>query len=364
MTSWNAIEPSDRDKLLTIYEARQLTEYHARRWGINLQTLKRRLRDWRSKRNEDLYEYIEGDYIPDGGGRYYDDFITMEADDFVVISDLEIPDHDPAMLQAAKLTAKAKGIRTLVIAGDALACDQQSLTTWKPIWRVGNALNLQAAIGLFALVLISLSEAFDHIVIIRGNHDDRIAKATGGELWIGMVMEFVRDRLHGDCTIEFSRYSYLYVKTTRGWTYICHPQNFSAMSVNLGCQIYDSNNGPNYDPSDLNPVTEKCHVVLAHTHNAQRGWSKDGYREIIGLGCMRDTSKTEYVMTNSNKHAEWSQGFLFAKQGYFYDVTRRGTNWHDLLGPLSAQAEVVQPNKESDLLEENVPSQEQELISA
>ncbi len=299
------------------------------------------MRDWRNKRTADLAEYIEGDFIPDGGGRYFDDFITIESDDFLVISDLEIPDHDPAMVQAAKLTAKAKGIRTLIIAGDAIACDQDSINTWKPLWRIGSALNLQAAIGLFALILVSLSEVFDRIIVIRGNHDDRIAKATGGEIWIGMIMEFVKNRLRSNCTIEFSRYSYVYAKTSRGWTYICHPKNFSDVSVNLGRQIYDSNNGPNYDPADLNPVVEKCHIVLAHTHNAQRGWSKDGYREIIGLGCMRDTSKTEYVMTNSSKHAEWSQGFLFVKQGYFYDATRRATNWRELLGPLAGQAEVV-----------------------
>jgi hypothetical protein len=117
---------------------------------------------------------------------------------------------------------------------------------------------------------------------------------------------------------------------------IMHQENFSNTPVALGQQIYRSENGP--DPDD-NPVD--CHLVLTHTHLMQTGFTPDNRREIISLGCLRNPRKTKYKQYSKNRHFEWNQGFLMIKGGYFYPLSRKGTNWLAHLGEHGKNAEIV-----------------------
>jgi predicted phosphodiesterase len=224
-----------------------------------------------------------------------DDYIVIEVDDFIVISDIEIPDHDPAMLQAVLLTAMAKGIKTLIIAGDYLATDNATLNSWTETWAMGNQISYEGALALAVEILAKFVDFFDAIHVIQGNHDDRISRATGGEVWFGMLLDRAKLKAEGKCEIRFSRYSYLSVRTRRGTMAIYHQHNFSKTPVKLAQEMYAKENGPDYDPADLNPKTEKCHIVVTHCHLAQKGWSPDGLRECIALGTLRDPVRTRYA---------------------------------------------------------------------
>jgi hypothetical protein len=67
--------------------------------------------------------------IPKSPSRTYLDYPVIDGDDLIIISDIEIPDHSAKMLQLALLTGMARGIKHLIVAGDLIATDQDSLNT-------------------------------------------------------------------------------------------------------------------------------------------------------------------------------------------------------------------------------------------
>jgi predicted phosphodiesterase len=334
---WINIAESERDRLLLAYENKILTPQVSQTYNMAFQTLKRRLREHREKRILELSE-ISVETFPDSPGPDFNESFFIEEDDLVIISDIEIPDHDPAMLQAALLVAKSKNIKTLVIAGDLLATDNMALTRHPKRWALESETTFETAIMLTREILNTFLAWFDRIYIFSGNHDDRISLATGGQLWMKTLLDSVKQ---DGKEVLFSRYSGMYVQLSRGILYIAHPENFSSTPVSLAQQIYRKINGPYHDPRDLVPRIDKCHIVIGHTHLMNSGMSQDGARECHALGTCRDPMKTQYINEKVNKHNVWVQGFMYIKGGYFYNLARHTTDWLSLLGEYAAQAEVV-----------------------
>src|SRR3972149_10814896 len=98
--------------------------------------------------------------------------VAKYSGEFVVCSDLHIPWHSPPALEHMCETAVALSVPTLVIAGDLIHADALSrfdhFQDTPPI-----ALELRSARS----VLDALENVFEHIIIIPGNHDQRIAKS-------------------------------------------------------------------------------------------------------------------------------------------------------------------------------------------
>lgn len=161
---------------------------------------------------------------------------------------------------------------------------------------------------------------FEQIDHITGNHDDRPAKATQGQIQLSQFFK--------DLPVEFSEYSYCYLKfpSTGEFTYIAHQYKYSKNSVGLAQQIWTVESAP--DGSK-----RKMHIVIGHTHQEQLGWSPDGNYRCVGLGCMRDPQRTAYARRRATTFHKWNQGFLLIRNGYFYPMSKTGTNWAELLGP-------------------------------
>jgi hypothetical protein len=202
-------------------------------------------------------------------------------------------------------------------------------------WIHKESLGLEDALDVGEQILVAFLSWFEEIIIVEGNHDDRIARKTGGEIHLGMLL-----RLAG---VKYSRYSYCYIKTNRNggpepfsgeMIKIMHQKNYSGASASLAQQIFDVENGP-YGDDPKNKVD--CHIVIAHTHHAQRGWSKDGSREVVALGYCRDPERTAYKQKSATKHHKSISHFLMIKGGYFYDFSKYGTNWKHELGHLYEQ---------------------------
>ena len=171
---------------------------------------------------------------------------------------------------------------------------------------------MRETFGAINPILSQFSSWFDEEYMIGSNHDGRLAKATNGELDIGMLL--------GASNIQYSPYEFLFLETSkRGLIRVSHPQNFSATPVALGQQLYD-----------VSPV--KAHQVLAHTHIQQSGWTKDGLFEVHSLGTCRDAQRSQYKAISVNKFHEWTNGFLVVQNGYFQQLSFKGTDWKALLG--------------------------------
>lgn len=314
-SAWKNVNQSQRNEILGIYYRCQAAENMndlliiANQLAMPLETLKKRLR-------EHAIQYP--DFARDAKSAafsenqtYYTDVIRIEEDNFVVASDFEIPDHNVELCQRILDVGELHNIKTLIIGGDLLASNQTGVNShpnttdnYKPTYREG----LRQAREL----LLDFLSVYENIYVIRGNHDDMIARKTEGAVDYDLFFEAISDKLH------FSRYSKMYVYGSRGPIKISHARKYSNLAIGVAQKLYDS------DP-------EKPHVVMAHTHLAQRGWTADGLREVITLGCLRNPMKTEYIRINDNTFPQWNPGFLLVRNSFFYPLNLFGTNWNEVL---------------------------------
>jgi hypothetical protein len=95
---------------------------------------------------------------------------------------------------------------------------------------------------------------------ITGNHDERLARKTGGQIRIDMMLE-------GE-PVKWSNYSYLYIHSParNEWTYLCHQYNYSKIPVRLAQDVWAVETAPDGSRRKMN-------VVITHTHLEQTGWS-------------------------------------------------------------------------------------------
>lgn len=237
------------------------------------ETLKRRLREWRT--NSDVVKTVES-IIPYSSSRIYTDYFRVPGDNWLLISDIEFPDHHAQTLRYALLTAKAHNIKKLAILGDTLASDQGALNHWPAAWMPDPEQPYHMIVRFLKRVLRDLTEWFpEGVWIISGNHDERLPKALNGNLDLGVLIEDIPG-------VHFSNYRYMWIDTSRGPVYACHQQNFSKNPIKVGQDIYDI-------------LEEKAHVVVTHIHRRESGTSKDGTHEIHALGTCRDLTAFDAI---------------------------------------------------------------------
>ena len=311
--SWNDISISERDELLDLYEAGgDLLAKHYDKANIRmkLKSLEAKLREHRNYKKLYLKNAAAEIDIPRHKRKEYLDFMEVEGDDWIIISDVEVPDHNTNILRAALLVAMKHNIKKLCIAGDLIATDMDALNAWVSTWVDPDAPTYEAAVDEVKGLLDAFSEWFEEIIIIEGNHDDRVARKTGGQVHLGMF-------LGENCV--YSRYSFMWIWTTRGWVWVTHPKNYSRDPITLGQKLYD-----------VQP--RKGHVVVAHCHRRQDGHTKDGVYEVHALGTCRDPWRTKYKSKAATNHPQWDESFLMIKDGFHYPFDMRTTNWAFWLG--------------------------------
>lgn len=308
--SWSRLTYEQRKTIAEKYRRGESLTEDAHRTGISPGTLGRNARTFLSNEAARRLSLAQSVQIPPAQPETYNQALHIEADNAIVISDLELPDHDEKFVLAALLAGLQYDINTLVIAGDLIATDMPSLTDWQSTHSPENQASFRSVIKTTRLLLSECRKVFQHIYFFRGNHDDRLARKTGGELDLDLLLDSGQ--------VVYSWYRYAWLKTSRGYYYLSHPQNYSGNSVALGQRLYNTHTAPD---------GTKPHIVLAHTHQAQTGFSPDGQRRIFALGCMRDKTKTRYKATASNTMPEWSQSFLVIRHGYGEMLYPDDTDW-------------------------------------
>ncbi|APU89110.1 hypothetical protein Rctr85_091 [Virus Rctr85] len=274
-------------------------------------------RDW----DVDLAKQIQ---FTEGSEVKYLDF-PMLSGDHVIISDIEMPDQFELILRLALYVGMARDIKSLLIAGDAIATDQAALNTWVTTWMLGDQTYEEVADGSLIPNLNALSRWYTNVTALEANHDIRVAKATKGQLHLGMLLKYSTD-------VQYSRYEYAYIETPRGFVRVIHPRNFAQDPAVLGQQLYAVEQGPHYDPLDPFGTFQKCHIVLGHCHRQQAAMSPDGVYEVHTLGTLRHPHKVQYLNKSVAKFKKWDTGFLVNQRGFFYPMKLNGTDWLRELG--------------------------------
>lgn len=307
------------EKLAAIYrECPEDVVDPAREMGLKTRpsSIQRDIRNYIAYQRRFKREFIES-FVPPTTLPAFEDYVILEAEDAVVISDLEIPDQDGLMLKRALAVAVQRGIDTLIYNGDVVATDQDVLNTWVKEVKLGDEKTFRDTLDITRSLMLDYGRKFKRQIFVSGNHDNRISRKTGGEVWLELFLR--------DTPTEFSRYAYMYLKNSRGWTKIIHPENYSVHAASkLGNELW---------ANSVAPDGSKCHIVIGHTHLAQTAWSPDGQQEIVSTGCMRRRALYKDVRATNNR--EWQRGFLVIQNGFFYPMTEFGTDWEKELGDVS-----------------------------
>jgi hypothetical protein len=314
--------------------AQQDLEEWAQAHNIKWSTFRRKLRSFREVYEELVVGLGVIQRIPEPVTRPFLDFPVIKLDDAVIIADVEIPDQSALMLRLATATGMAKGIRTLIIVGDLVATDQPTLNGWASLWRTGTEPTYKAMLGTLMETMRVLTDWFDKIYIVEGNHDYRIARATGGEIDLGMFFKADgrTDYIPG---VEYSRYNYLYIQTSkRGIIKAIHQKNFSQNPLTMVKDFHAAEVGPYFDPVNPMGTVQKTGWIIAHCHIAQQGTTPDGVYQAVSLGTMRSKAHTKYVMQMQTRHRNWDSAFAVLQDGFLTSWNLATTNWAAELGAL------------------------------
>lgn len=324
--SWQNLSEPTKNSLVQVYRLNKslaaITPY-AEQLGMNPSTLMRNLQRYNREQEIEFQAEDIGIRLPDQSTRKWNDYLVLESEDALIISDLESPDTDLVWIETVILVAIRHKIKRLVILGDLSAGDQEGLATHLAVWRESGEIDYSTHIGMLRKMIDILKLWFvDGITVISGNHDERISKVTGGQAHLGMFL--------GD-QVQFSRYRKMYIRNHRGYIACYHQSNFSDNGIKVGRGMYEQENFEGAHPYA---------VIVTHIHHWACGKSKDNLCEIYSLGCSRSRELTQYVNVTPSSHAQWSQSMILMKQGYMRNLERSSTNWQEELGEFAHKASI------------------------
>src|SRR3989304_596490 len=116
--TWKDVPLKQKERLRQIYQNGQSLDAEANALGVTRDTLARYLRQYNQYRREFQVNAADQFEPPKSRSRKYIDFQVADGDDWLIISDLEMPDHSYEMLKVAFLKAVREGVKKCVIAGD------------------------------------------------------------------------------------------------------------------------------------------------------------------------------------------------------------------------------------------------------
>jgi predicted phosphodiesterase len=254
----------------------------------------RTIRRWKQWIREKDDEIIAS--FPESPSPVYDDYLRLNYDRVIVLSDSEIPDHDSQLFEmAARLSDKLE-INHLLLNGDILAMDPFSNWPQMDLQR----LDFKRDLGLAIKTIKAFLNSFDTVDYIIGNHERRLAKQTKGQSNIGMYCEHILG-------LQFSNYTYCELTSGGKDILVCHPESFSSTPLAV--------------PRRLAAIHEK-NVLCGHSHRICQGFSDSGKYWIGEGGHCRSPERTLYTSMRITNYSKWSSGFALIIMGQLYLITK------------------------------------------
>lgn len=298
--AWSSVTEEEAKRLLSMDEAELLV--FKRENGLNQANIDRRFRELRQR---------FGVAVMDRNHKTHDDYLILETDDCLIISDTEFPDADMSWLQKAYNTAAEKGIKTVVWAGDLFAFDFNKMTRHETT-NATKAMTLADTLTYVKDVLAWFGRQFDNQYLIGSNHDDRFNLALGGGLNVGHLLS----------DITYTPHDFCYIKTKEhGIIKIVHPDTYSTTPITMLHKFYNAEQGPHFNPQLPTSSLQKCHFVCAHTHITSFNYSADGAHKLISIGTMRDPKKAQYYQHAQTGLPKWTNSFAVVHKGELQLVT-------------------------------------------
>ena len=254
----------------------------------------RTIRRWRQFIRQSDQEIIST--FPESPSPIYNDYLKLEYERLVIVSDSEIPDHDPQLFEMAARLGDKLEIPHLLLNGDILAMDPFS--NWPQMDM--HQLDFKRDLGLAVKSIKTFLNSFDTVDYIIGNHERRLAKQTKGQSNIGMYCEHILG-------LQYSNYPYCELTSGGREILICHPESFSSTPLAI--------------PRRLAAIHDK-NILAGHSHRLCQGFSDNGRYWIGEGGTCRSPERTLYTSMRITNYSKWSQGFSLIISGQLYLVTK------------------------------------------
>ena len=287
---------------------------------------------------------VEGGVIPESRFQLYNDPLVMEGD-AIVLPDIELPFHNAEFMNRCLDLVDTWGIKKAIVAGDLLHFD--SLSTWEANWIKENGYgiseNIEKKLMDMAMRLPSkyqdeviatimsfdketdemgsgvsrelaearkvvriMTEIFDEVDFILGNHDDRFLRAIKSPMFPSEILRLVEA---GD---KWRVKPYYYSKLISGdeTFQIEHPKTWAKSS-----------------PYKL-AAKFQCHILQAHSHKWGIDLDISGSYWAIHMGCIVDEWRLPYAVQRHNTADAHALGAVIVRDGYPYLLSER-TPWND-----------------------------------
>ena len=262
----------------------------------------------------------------------YDDPLVMEGD-ALVLPDVEMPFQSADFLNKCLDLAQAWNIRQCIIAGDLLHFD--SIAAWEPNWisenhanglseddekrllQFANSLPEKHRVNLIDLVVnigdktesgepnLSqelrvvrkgvkvLSELFDLIHFVIGNHDGRLIRALGSAMFPSEILRLVEA---GDKWMVKPYYFSKLISNGEEFQ-IEHPRSAAKSSAYKLASKY------------------QCHILMAHSHRWGIDLDPSGKYYAIHMGCVVDENRLPYAAQRHSTADAHRLGACIVREG-------------------------------------------------
>lgn len=343
--------PDEMEQALSLkeqgYSYAQIAGFMDRSWDSVRGKIRHTRREEKLRENLDLppLDDEEGstyaELIPTSRYPKYDNPLTMEGD-AIVLPDIELPFHHADFFNRALDLADAWGIRQAIVAGDLLHFD--SLSSWQANWvepehlpdRVerklmnmamkmprkhqeeimativdieddldGGGSGVSKELERARKIVRIMTEQFDEIDFILGNHDDRFLKAVESQMFPSELLRLVEA---GD-KWRVAPYYFSNLISSGEKYQIEHPKTWAKTSpVRLASKY-------------------RCHILQAHSH--RWGWDTDisGSYWAINMGCIVDERRLPYAAQRHGTADGHALGCVIVRDGYPYLLSER-TPWN------------------------------------
>lgn len=322
--SWAAIPETERQELLALYRQTRKSSALASvadRYGVSTINLMRRLQEMNQKQAFSRKALDEGVYPPSFPRPLYSSPV-IRTNDIILISDMEIPDHDDAMVQLPVLLGMRYNIKKLAIIGDAVKEDV--FASWAK--SMTSPEDFESEIDALEAILRFWLSWFEEIYIRPGNHDARVAIANGGQIHLGMFLKHIGFKGQ----IDYHPLRRMWIETDLGLVALYHQKNSSANGVDVARKMYNVEPGLNGRKPYL--------VFTTHSHHAGFCKSDDGLAGCYSMGCARSWEKTLYANEVPQTAVRWSQSIAMIRNCKPYLFERDMTDWQEVLGEYSKNA--------------------------
>lgn len=211
--------------------------------------------------------------------------------DCLILSDTHVPFHDAKFVNNCIELAEAWNIKNLCLPGDTFDMTAVSKFHTRP------ETNLKIELNEGQKFFIAMSQAFDDILFLPGNHERRLLHLLEEQI----EMEHFLSLMRAGSKVRTSSYSYGFVGRRNSDWLVGHPRNASIVAGRVPVSL-------------IRKYPQIKGVATGHGHLVGLVISEDGERMCVDIGIAADPKRFDWVSENISIRPSMAQGALILKK--------------------------------------------------